>query len=153
SPAVAGGESLRPLRRSARLAWVVAGVVTGTAIALGLGYSRRSDPERPVMRTAITAPKDTSFDFDTTVGPAVLWPDGRMVAFSARPSAGQIRLWIRPLDGLDARPLEGTEGASFPFWSPDSRSVGYYSAARGRLERVEVAGGAPVVIARGGFVR
>ena len=57
---------------------------------------------------------------------------------------------MRPVDSTDARPLAGTDGASFPFWAPDSRQIGFYSAARGRLERVDLVGGAPVVIASAG---
>ena len=60
---------------------------------------------------------------------------------------------MRPIDSTDARPIAGTDGASFPFWSPDSQALGFYSGLRGRLERVDLAGSAPVVIARAGYVR
>ena len=53
----------------------------------------------------------------------------------------------------EARPIEGTDDASFPFWSPDSRSIGFYSSSRGRIERVDVNGGAPVAIVRAAYVR
>src|SRR5262249_47622819 len=53
--------------------------------------------------------------------------------------------WVRPLDSLAAQPLAGTDGASYPFWSPDSASVGFF--ADGRLKRVDIAGGTPQVLA------
>ncbi len=80
-------------------------------------------------------------------------PNGRHIAFSARSRDSRIQLWLRALDATDALAIEGTEGASFPFWSPDSRSIGFYNPGRGRIERVDLAGGAPVAIVRAGFVR
>src|SRR5205807_1706181 len=53
-------------------------------------------------------------------------------------------LWVRPVDELAARRVEGTKGASLPFWSPDSRSIAFF--ANGKLSRVEVAGGRPKVL-------
>ena len=53
-------------------------------------------------------------------------------------------MWVRPLDGAAARPIAGTEGAVYPFWSPDSKSVAFFSG--GKLRRVELVGGAPSVI-------
>ncbi len=56
-------------------------------------------------------------------------------------------MWLRPLGEAEARPLPGTEGATAPFWSPDSRSIGFFAA--GKLLRLDVAGGAPQVLATG----
>jgi len=58
---------------------------------------------------------------------------------------GRSQLWVRPLDLVAAQPLAGTDGASYPFWSPDSASVGFF--ADGKLKRVDIAGGAPQVLA------
>src|SRR5262249_3312102 len=65
---------------------------------------------------------------------------------------GRRQLWIRPLDSLTARPLDGTDGAMFPFWSPDGRQIGFHRAP-GRLFRIEVSGGPAVPITEAGFVR
>ena len=62
----------------------------------------------------IPPPEEAAFDFDNTVGPAVLSPDGRSIALSARAADDRILLWVRPLDAADARPIAGTEDASFP---------------------------------------
>ena len=58
---------------------------------------------------------------------------------------GRSRLWLRSLDQTEARPLAGTEGATYPFWSPDSRSIGFF--ASNKLLRFDVAGGAPQMLA------
>ncbi len=107
-----------------------------------------------VIRSSILPPAKSSFVFDgIAAGPPVLSPDGRLIAFVARTQERGDVLWVRPLDSPAARPLEGTEGASFPFWSPDSRSIGFFADAT--LKRIEVQGGPPralcgVSIGRGG---
>ena len=58
---------------------------------------------------------------------------------------GKSQLWVRPLDSLAAQPLAGTDGATYPFWSPDSASVGFF--ADGKLKRIDIVGGAPQVLA------
>jgi Tol biopolymer transport system component len=84
-----------------------------------------------------------------TSAPAVS-PDGQHLAFTASAPGAAPRLFVRPLSALEARPIVGTEGASHPFWSPDSRTLGYF--VPGKLMKVAIDGGAPVVIgaARGG---
>ena len=135
------------------LPWVLATLAAIAAGLLGVHDLRQPAPDRAIVRTMIPAPDQAAFDFDNTVGPAVLSPDGRSVAFSARSADGRVQLWVRALDAGEARPIAGTDDASFPFWAPNSRSVGYYSSSRGRLERVDLTGGAPLVIVRAGFVR
>src|SRR5262249_9504292 len=73
--------------------------------------------------------------------PPTLSPDGKKLAFVTATSPTQ--LWVRSLDTLEARALTGTEGAvGALFWSPDSRSVAYWTApAPFRLKRIEVSGG------------
>ncbi len=91
------------------------------------------------MRFALLPPEKTSF------GDIAMSPDGRRVAFTARDAAGKSQLWVRPLDALAAQALGGTEGASFPFWSPDRRWIGFF--AEGKLKKVEVSGGPPQALA------
>ena len=80
-------------------------------------------------------------------------PDGRRLAYTQRDETGKILIWIRSLDALAARPLPGTDNAEFPFWSPDSRSLGFF--AGGKLMKIDAGGGVPVTVcnaegARGG---
>jgi len=135
------------------LPWAVAAVALLAAMSLGAAYMFKGDAAPAVVRTMIPPPDNATFDFDLTAAPAVLAPNGRAVAFGARSADGVTQLWVRPLDSSEARPLPDTIGASFPFWSPDSRSLGFYNPSRGRLERIDLAGGSPVAIARAGFVR
>ena len=73
-----------------------------------------------------------------------LSPDGRKLAFRASGKGGaRSSLWVRALDSLEARPLPGTEGANFPFWSPDSRFLAF--SAGGNLKKIEASGGPPQI--------
>jgi Tol biopolymer transport system component len=71
---------------------------------------------------------------------AVISPNGRHIAYVGEGS----KLWIRDLDREQPRVLEGTDGAQYPFWSPDSELLGF--AMAGQMKRVPVTGGAPVTV-------
>ena len=93
--------------------------------------------DAPETRLEITAPPT-----DDPLSLAVA-PDGRQVVFAGRFESGS-RLWVRRFDSV-ARPLSGTDGGSFPFWSPDSRSIGFF--ADSKLKRIDVESGAIQVLA------
>jgi len=83
----------------------------------------------------------------------VISPSGKYLAFIATDSLGVDRLWVRSIAGTPARKLAGTEGARFPFWSPDDRSIGFF--AKGKLKTIATDGSATHVLcdakdARGG---
>jgi Tol biopolymer transport system component len=67
-----------------------------------------------------------------------------MIVFDGTDSTSTTQLWVRPLNSIEAHPLPGTEGCSRPFWSPDSRHIGFFSG--GKLKRVPVSGGPPMTI-------
>jgi eukaryotic-like serine/threonine-protein kinase len=71
-------------------------------------------------------------------------PDGLRLAYVAQNADGKVLLWVRPLDSLEAQALAGTEGASFPFWSPDNHYVGFF--ASGKLKKIESSGGPPMTL-------
>jgi Tol biopolymer transport system component len=73
-------------------------------------------------------------------------PDGRFVVFAARGNAGP-SLWLRPLDSLTARELPGTENGNGPFWSPDSKSIGFVSISTNKLQRIDLVGGSARLLA------
>ena len=131
----AGGRS--PWRE--RIAWSLAVVGLVAAIAVATRLWQRETPSAPTAQFAILPPDGTAFapDADTVA----VAPDGRSVVFAAGGSDAPWQLWLRSIDGLNVRPLAGTEGARLPFWSGDSKSIGFF--ADGKLKRVD-AGGGPV---------
>jgi hypothetical protein len=132
--------------RRERVAWAV--VVALLLAALGavswLSWRSATAAERTrPTRFEINAPAGVQFPVGQAEGLEVA-PDGRAIVFAAE-SGGKTNLWVRPLDSLEAKLLPGTEGALYPFWSPDSRSVGFF--AGNKLKRVPVAGGDPETVA------
>jgi len=95
-------------------------------------------PNNPTYRSTILPPENMSFSVDRG-GHIALSPDGCMLAFVARDSLGKNLLWVRPLDAISGQALSGTEGARYPFWSPDSRFIGFF--ADGKLKKIEASGG------------
>ncbi len=134
APEAAAASGPRRRKVSAILPWAIA----AAAAAFGLfGLFRSSKPaSRPrIMRTSLLPPPGTTFDYGANSAPAAVSPDGRRLAFGAREADGSTRLWVRELDAAEPYPVPGGEGAHFPFWSPDSRFVGFF--ARGTLKVVE----------------
>jgi Tol biopolymer transport system component len=104
------------------------------AVAFGVGLSLRATPSPAPVRFHVAAPESL-----TVMGSPRLSPDGRLLAFNATDSNGATQVWVRPLDAIEARPVAGTEGAGRPFWSPDSRFIGFF--ANGKLKKVAASGG------------
>jgi serine/threonine protein kinase/Tol biopolymer transport system component len=129
--------------RHRSLRWAAMALVTLLIGSLGfaIGYYRRSNTETPTVRFQVYPPEKTSV---AGLSLAVS-PDGRRLAFVAIGENGKQALWVRTLDSLFARLMPGTEGAALPFWSPDSRFVGFFAGGKLRKIEVEVPGGsAPV---------
>jgi eukaryotic-like serine/threonine-protein kinase len=123
-----------------RLAWIIAAVSAIAAFVAFLSFSRQPEIEERPLQFKIATPPGAELLLGAGGG-STISPDGRAVIFLAT-SGGSPKLWLRPLDSIDARELPGTEGAQFPFWSPDSRSIGFFS--NGKLQRLDLGGG-PVV--------
>ncbi|HEY6434826.1 MAG TPA: LpqB family beta-propeller domain-containing protein [Acetobacteraceae bacterium] len=118
-------------------------------VALGVAIVGMAVLAVPAIRyLRETPPPETRLEIGTpaTDDPAsfALSPDGRQIVFVAA-GDGASRLWLRPLATTTAQPLAGTEGATSPFWSPDSRSIGFF--ADGALKRLDLGGGAPQTLA------
>jgi Tol biopolymer transport system component len=134
------GIAARPAaRRRERLAWGAFAVAAIAALVLGVLLARQRHEPSPVFRSSILPSENTRFEFRSS--PMAVSPDGQQVAFVAQRSEGARQLWLRAFDALEARPLAGTDGASKPFWSPDSRFLGFF--AGGKLKRIAVSGGSP----------
>jgi len=102
-------------------------------------------PLTPSSRSFILPPEGTTFDLiGDTGGSVALSADGTKLAFVAVDSKATARVWVRELKRLTADLIEGTEGASFPFWSPDGRSIGFF--ADGKLKKISLDGGPAVTL-------
>ncbi len=126
------------------------GWAAAVAVALLLGSVAGFVLHRPNslavgIRTVIDPPLGAAFRLtDDAGGPPVLSPDGSTLAFTAIDQQGKNGLWVRPMNSLEARALAGTDDAIFPFWSPDSRSLGFF--VDGKLKTIDVNGGSGVVV-------
>jgi eukaryotic-like serine/threonine-protein kinase len=128
-----------------RLLSVIAATAVLAAILLGVLYWRKAPEEPRVSRSYIKAMPNSSFLLTGQTGAGfALSPDGRRLAYVAQNADGKVLLWVRPIDSLHAQPLAGTEGGGFPFWSPDSRFIGFFTG--GKLKKIEASGGPPLIL-------
>ena len=129
-----------------RAAWAAAAVLLIALIVSLIGYVSRAPHPAQLVISQINPPPNSTFSATIgNVGTLALSPDGQRLAFVAAGSDGRERLWVRALNSATAQPLEGTEGARYPFWSPNSRSIGFFT--NGKLSRVDASGGSPLELA------
>jgi Tol biopolymer transport system component len=155
-------ESTRRLSRREAAAWLLA--AASIVIAAALWTLNRPAPvvreAVPVLRVPLALPADLRFTSPDPATRFVLSPDGTRLALVAADARGTPMLWIRPLNATGAHPIPGTEGASFPFWSPDSKSIAYLSrpvrggvvGGNARLLRIDLEGGPPTTLADRAFI-
>ena len=128
--------------RRERVAWTVAGI-----LALGLAASLLSPLSKSTPQTAIrfsvAPPEKATFVTFPEAGTLAFSPDGKSLALIGL-TDGKRSLWVRRLDAIAATELKGTTGAISPFWSPDSRFIGYF--AGGNLQKIAASGGPPQVL-------
>ncbi len=125
-------------RRTRERIWqavAAAAVLVAAALVWRLG-SRPSVPPR-LLRTAIVLP--TGLHLDAYNASLALSPDGRRIAIAASGPDGRLKLWLRSLDRLEVQPIPGTDDATYPFWSPDSRNIGFFAGRK--LARTEISSG------------
>jgi Tol biopolymer transport system component len=122
------------------IAWAAAAIVIAISAVAIVGFTRQPPPEQPVTRFQFAADAKLA---------SMSWPrispDGRMVAFLGRDTAGKTSIWVRALDAFNPYQLQDTEGAGRLFWSPDSRFVAYF-VGRSQLKKAPAAGGPPQLI-------
>ena len=109
------------------------GGIAGTII-----FSKRAESFRKVVRAQIGPPEHYTLTSLNNSNHVTISPDGNNIAFIAEGGGKQL-LFVRPLPASEAQPLAGTEGAYYPFWSPDSKFIGFF--ANGKLKKVEASGG------------
>ncbi len=123
-----------------KAAWGIAAAGVLAAIILGSLWLRLLLAPATSVHSYILPPEKTTFGSQTSM---VVSPDGRRIAFVAA-NGGAPMLWVQPLNSATAQPLAGTEGASYPFWSADSRSLGFF--AGGKLNKIDASGGPPQIV-------
>ncbi|MCI0389300.1 MAG: winged helix-turn-helix domain-containing protein [Acidobacteria bacterium] len=124
-------------KRRERLAWIVSALFALMALISIIGYFRKAPVEVRSYRSFIPSPQLHFAGNDP--GSFVVSPDGRHLAFVASKPEGKNLVWVRPLNALTAQPLEDTEGATYPFWSPDSQWIGFFVGPM--LKKTKVSGG------------
>ena len=122
------------------LGWALAAMLLISSIALAYLYFRRPVAVADSLSFAIPAPEKTVFSDSAAIS-----PNGRLIALTITDGVGVTNLWVRPMDSLEMKKLAGTEGAQFPFWSPDSKTLGFF--AGNKLKKIDAAGGPPQAIA------
>ncbi len=157
--APASGPKQVPTRRAAFrvLPWIIA---AAAVVLVGVALVRSQSPKTPplrLVRFAVPPPRGTAFLSTVETTELAVSPDGSQIAFvatgtprsgpgvtGATESGGGRAIWVRDLSVLEPRPISGTEGASSLFWSPDGRSLGFFTPDK--LKRIDLGGGAPVTI-------
>jgi serine/threonine-protein kinase len=132
---------IRPHNRAIAIG-ALAAVAAGGLVLAGI-LATADDVPLHITRTTVLLPANQELDISGLASPLALSPDGRRLAYVARTSA-RTRLYVRDLDAFEAVPVTGTEGAEYPFFSPDGQSIAFF--ADGKLKRVSLQGGAPLTV-------
>jgi|SRR5579872_197492 len=118
---------------------LIVALLMAVVAAATWSVARRPLPA-PRMQFAVAVPHEMS------VSHMALSRDGSMLVFvSPEESSAMPMLFVQRVGSPNVTPLQGTQGASYPFWSPDRAYVGFF--ADGKLEKIAVAGGTPQVLA------
>ena len=131
---------VEPGAKRNRTAWWAAAMLSCAVLIAALLLWSNLRPQ-PGISAYILPPDKAVFTIasDDASGPVVLSPDGKQIAFVAQDEKGSNRIYVRALDETEAKPVPGTDFATYPFWSPDAKSLAFYS--NGKLRRVDLAGG------------
>ena len=128
----ADGPTATSPTRFGRLGWIAAGVLALIALGLSFAHFSETPPAEPTLRSTIALPESS------LLHSFAISPDGHNLVIAAAIN-GKQQLWLRAMDALQAKPMPFTEDATYPFWSPDSRYIGFF--AQGKLKKVAVSGG------------
>lgn len=132
------GGSISPRKRE-QWVWPAAALILLVLVSTGiylLKWRHLVFNKTDAVSFAISPPEGTKIHV-----PSAVSPDGRKLAFIAIDTSGHRTLWVRTLASETALRLESTDGASMPFFSPDSQNIGFF--ADGKLKRIPASGGSP----------
>jgi Tol biopolymer transport system component len=146
-PGTAAGNGAAAIGRRRELLYgAVALVSILAAIFSAVSYWRLARAPARAILSEIAPPDNARFSFSgPTGGLPVISPDGHALAFCATDENGKAMLWVRSLNSIAAHPLPGTEGAGDPFWSPDSRALGFFADSKHKT--IDTSGGPAIVLA------
>jgi eukaryotic-like serine/threonine-protein kinase len=123
-----------------QIAWGIAALMAVVALGVTFVHFRETPPADSVLHLSVPLPADAPAGF------LALSPDGRRLAIMLA-TDGNAHLWLRSLDSPQLQLLPGTENSRGPFWSPDSKSIGFF--ANGKLKTMPATGGPPQVLCDG----
>jgi serine/threonine protein kinase len=141
APAASSTIAVAPRKKNRTWVWAASSAIL-LVITATLAFVHFSEAPSDLAVASFVIPPPEKVSFSTATTFQTISPDGRRLVFGGfaeNATRGPQGLWVRRLESLEAQPLPGTEGAGFPFWSPDSRFVGFF--AQGKLKRVEASGG------------
>ena len=123
------------IARWERPVWIALALILSGGLIASIYFRNRTPPGEARATRFFVSPPEQS-----TLSGGLISPDGRSLALRVADSSSRISLWLRPLNSLEAHPLNGTQDVSFFFWSPDSRFIGFFS--NGKLKKLDINGGA-----------
>ncbi len=133
----------RPRRRF--LPWAIAAMFAFATIALLIiQFTRVPDTRHAIVSSLVPPESIYVHSFGGGAGSPVISPDGQHVAFVGLTPEGVTKIFVHSLRTGSTRVLEGTEGASYPFWSPDGKAIGFFTWYS--LRRIDVSGGQTLTI-------
>lgn len=143
NPPAEAAQPLAPAKRN-WAPWAVAAASLALAAAGWALWLTRAQAPLTASVAEISPPPGAHFAPSFYNSGSAISPDGRSLAYVATTGAGQTLIHLRRLESLDTHVIPGTENAARPFWSPDSKSLAFVAGRK--LKRVDVAGGAPVIL-------
>ncbi len=136
------GEAVGAATRGRLLPWLAAAVLAVVAVAATVVAVRNPAPVERTFRFSISPPEGSLYHLDGLgPGPVTLSPDGSRIVFSVRNQDDAVRLCVRRLDAIEIECLDGTEGAQYPFWSPDGKEIGFFTRITSDLNVISADGG------------
>jgi Tol biopolymer transport system component/tRNA A-37 threonylcarbamoyl transferase component Bud32 len=128
-------------RKRRRLLWAAGAAVLAVAFAAAAYYTGGARRQEPMLRSSILLPGGESMGQE---GEAQISPDERWLVFTGVDEHGTSRLWLREISSGKTRLIDGTRGANYPFWSPDSSQIGFF--ADGKLKKLDLANGVTQIV-------